>query len=191
VTAMMRLDTEPMTPGLRSGRGQADGMAVLIQVPRVEEPRGRVRAWRLEEASRAARPAWCGPSRSNPAMSVRAAVRPGSRRRLRRGVRRAGWSLLVLISMAGTFTVGWTTRGGNPRPPGPSTVAFEDDSGGFLSIPGRRGWRSDGPAPVAETDAFAIGPALGAPVAEAEIPVVLPGYVLPDDNREELAHEGS
>ena len=43
MTAMMRLDTNPMTPGLRAGRAQADGMSVLIQVPRVDEPRGRVR----------------------------------------------------------------------------------------------------------------------------------------------------
>ena len=35
------------------------------------------------------------------------------------------------------------------------------------------------------------GPPLGAPVADAEVPVVFPGYVLPDDSREEPAHEGS
>src|SRR5579875_1709218 len=102
---MMRLDTEPTTPGLRSGRRPADGMALLIRVPRVAEPLGRVRARRPEEAGRA-RAAWYGPSRSVPAAGPRAAARP--RRRLRRGVRRAGWALLILVAMAGTFTMGWT-----------------------------------------------------------------------------------
>jgi len=32
---------------------------------------------------------------------------------------------------------------------------------------------------------------LGAPVADGEVPVIFPGYVLPDDNLEEAAHEGS
>jgi hypothetical protein len=188
VTAMMRLDTDPTTPGLRSGRGQADEMAILIQVPRLDEPLERVRAWRLEEAGRA-RPAWCGPSGSNPARSLRAAARP--RRRLRRGVRRAGWSLLILISMAGTFTVGWTTRGGFPRPPVLSTAALVGDGEAPRLTPGSHERLSGHPVPEAEGDAFAIGPALGAPVADAEVPVVFPGYVLPDDNREEPAHEGS
>jgi hypothetical protein len=188
VTAMMRLDTDATTPGLRSGRGQADGMAILIQVPRVDEPLERVRAWRLEEAGRD-RPAWCGPSWSNPAGSPHAAARP--RRRLRRGVRRAGWSLLILTSMAGTFAMGWTTRGGVPRPPLRGATALVADGELPLLTAGSRERPSAYPGPDAEADAFAIGPALGAPVADAEIPVVFPGYVLPDDNREEPAHEGS
>jgi hypothetical protein len=163
-------------------------MAILIQVPRVDEPLERVRAWRLEEAGRA-RPAWCGPSWSNPARGANVAARP--RRRLRRGVRRAGWSLLVLISMAGTFAMGWTTRGGSPRPPVLSTTALVADGEATFRTPGSRERPSAHPVPEAEGDAFAIGPALGAPVADAEIPVVFPGYVLPDDNREEPAHEGS
>jgi hypothetical protein len=93
--------------------------------------------------------------------------------------------------MAGTFTMGWTTRGGDPRPPVPSTDASGRHAGGPLATPGHRERPSDLPVPEAGADAFALGPALGAPVAEAEIPVVFPGYVLPDDNREEPAHEGS
>jgi hypothetical protein len=106
-------------------------------------------------------------------------------------VRRAGCSLLILISMAGTFTMGWTTRGGSPRPPVLSTTARVGDAETPLLTPGSRERPSVRPALEAEGDAFAIGPALGAPVADAEIPVVFPGYVLPDDNREEPAHEGS
>ena len=38
---------------------------------------------------------------------------------------------------------------------------------------------------------LSIEPAVAAPVADAEVPVVFPGYVLPDDSLEEPAHEGS
>jgi hypothetical protein len=34
-------------------------------------------------------------------------------------------------------------------------------------------------------------PMVAAPAAEAEVPIVFPGYVLPDDTFEEPAHEGS
>jgi hypothetical protein len=36
-----------------------------------------------------------------------------------------------------------------------------------------------------------IEPALAVPAAEAEVPVVFPGYVLPDDTFEDTAHAGS
>ena len=36
-----------------------------------------------------------------------------------------------------------------------------------------------------------IEPVIGAPVADAEVPIIFPGYVLPDDSMEEPAHEGS
>ncbi len=190
MTAMMRLNTEPMTPGLRAGRGQSDGMAVLIQVPRVDEPSERIRAWRWE-AARRARPAWSEARRSSPAGTFRVAGDRRPRRRLRRGVRRAAWSLLVLVAMAATFTMGWTTRGGSPGAAAPVVVALELEHAGIGPAPGGGERRPDPPAPEAEADARAIGPALGAPVADAEVPVVLPGYVLPDDTREEPAHEGS
>jgi hypothetical protein len=99
--------------------------------------------------------------------------------------------VLVLISMAGTFAMGWTTRGGSPRPPVLDTTALVADAEPPLLTAGSRERPSAHPVPGADAGAFAIGPALGAPVADAEIPVVFPGYVLPDDNREEPAHEGS
>jgi hypothetical protein len=92
--------------------------------------------------------------------------------------------------MAGTIAMSRTTRGGDPRPPVPGTGAFGRDAGGPLATPGHRERPSDLSVPEAGPDAFALGPALGAPVADAEIPVVFPGYVLPDDKREEPAHEG-
>jgi hypothetical protein len=192
VTAMIRLDTEPTTPGLQTGRTPADGMALLIQVPRIAEPRRCGRVWRPEAAA-PSRPAWPGSSRPVPSGRDRSAVRP--RRRLRRGVRRAGGSLLALALMAGTFTMGWTTRGsGIPRlailgtaalarDRGRAPSAFADGARPSADAPGDRD--ADG-----EADAIAAAPALGPPVAEAEVPVVFPGYVLPDDRREEPAHEG-
>ena len=179
---MMRLDSDPMTPGLRTGRGQADAMPLLIQVPRVDDPHGRVRVWHPEAAGHV-RPTWRGPSGT-----FRAAGRP--RRRLRRGVRRAGWSLLVLVAMAGTFTMGWTTRGiGSPRLPLLRTAALARDGAGLRECAPL----SDVPPAVreAEAESVATGPALDAPVADADVPVVFPGYLLPDNNREEPAHEGS
>ena len=51
--------------------------------------------------------------------------------------------------------------------------------------------------PVSDADGtptavlISIEPAGGAIEAEAETPVVFPGYLLPDDHREEAVHEGS
>jgi hypothetical protein len=41
------------------------------------------------------------------------------------------------------------------------------------------------------TISISIEPAALAPYADAESPVVFPGYLLPDDGREEPAHAGS
>jgi len=38
---------------------------------------------------------------------------------------------------------------------------------------------------------ISIEPAVGSNDSENETPVVFPGYILPDDHREESAHEGS
>jgi hypothetical protein len=177
---MTQLDTEPMTHVLRAGRSNRDAMSVLIRVPRVDEPCNRVRTWRAEEAARF-RPARAARAR-------RAGIRP--RRRLRRGVRLAGWWILALASMGGTFAMGWMSRGSGPldlrvltatalghpaRGPSHAPEVFE------RPMDGAQG----------EADTIAIGPAVGAPVADAEVPVVFPGYLLPDDSLEEPAHEGS
>ena len=38
---------------------------------------------------------------------------------------------------------------------------------------------------------LSIEPAVTAPGTDAEVPVVFPGYVLPDDSLEDSTHEGS
>lgn len=186
---MMRLDTDPMTPGPRTGRDQPAAMPLLIQVPRVDEPRGHARSWRKEAAGHA-RPIRRPPARSMVAGSSRMSGRP--RRRLRRGVRRAAWSLLVLAAMAGTFTLGWTTRGGSvPRLPLLRTAALDLEAAGRVPGLGGNDWSSPVPPAAEEADAVATAPVLAAPVADAEVPVIFRGYLLPDNNREEPAHEGS
>jgi hypothetical protein len=177
---MMQLDTEPTTHGLRAGRSNRDAMAVLIRVPRVDEPRDRVRTWRAEEAARF-RPAMSAQAR-------RSGTRP--RRRLRRGVRLAGLWILALATMGGTFTMGWMTRGTGPLDVRVLTAATQ---GRHPRSPSRapEGIERPDDGPQGEADTIAIGPAMGAPVADAEIPVVFPGYLLPDDSLEEPAHEGS
>src|SRR5262249_12864709 len=108
------------------------------------------------------------------------------RRRLRRGVRRAACSLLVLSAMGGTFTLGWTTRGGGaPGSPPLRTAALDLEAGGPRPHP--NGPRCDSPRPGAASAA----PVVAAAVAEAEGPVIFRGYLLPDNTREESAHEGS
>jgi hypothetical protein len=177
---MTQLDTEPMTHGLRAGRSNRDAMAILIRVPRVDEPRDRGRTWRAEEAARF-RPARAAQGR-------RAGTRP--RRRLRRGVRVAGLWILVLASMGGTFAMGWMTRGSGPLD---LRLLTDTAHGHHARGPSRAPEGLERPAdgPQGEADTIAIGPAIGAPVADAEVPVVFPGYLLPDDSREEPAHEGS
>jgi hypothetical protein len=177
---MIQLDAEPMTHGLRAGRSNRDAMAVLIRVPRVDEPRDCVRTWRAEEAARF-RPAMSAQAR-------RSGTRP--RRRLRRGVRLAGWWILALASMGGTFTMGWMTRASGSLDLRVLTAsALGHHTGGPSRAPEGLERPDDGTR--GEADTIAIGPGLGAPVADAEVPVVFPGYLLPDDSREEPAHEGS
>jgi hypothetical protein len=190
VTAMMRLDTDPMMPAPRTGRAATEIMPLLIQVPRVAEPTARGRLRRPESAGHGASARWIA-SRPGGSASPRREARP--RRRLRLGVRRAGWSLMALAAMAGTFAMGWTTGAGSPRLPLLRTAAPALDPGGTSPFVVDVGRWSDTPTPAAETrgDASATAPTLGAPVADAEVPVVFPGYLLPDNNREESAHEGS
>ena len=186
---MMRLETDPMTPGQTSGRAPSHGMPMLIQVPRVDVPHERVRSWRPGAASRVLS-SRRGPSLTGEAGYARAAVRP--RRRLRRGVRRAGWSLLVVAAMAGTFTVGWTSRGGGlPLSPLLGRTTLVRDGARPARAPEEGARPSEAGPAIVEAEPFAVMPALSAPVADAEVPVVFPGYLLPDNNREEPAHEGS
>src|SRR5262245_14485421 len=87
--AMSRVVADPMMPGWRTGRGPAPAMAVLIEVPRLVAPRSRPARITTSE--------WPGLRRP-----------PGRwpRRRLRRGVRIAGSTLLALVLLMGAGALG-------------------------------------------------------------------------------------
>jgi hypothetical protein len=88
-----------------------------------------------------------------------------------------------MVAMGGTFTMGWMSRGARAaRPSDRIVAALAWDVRQSSQGPAR----AEGPVDI---DAVDVVPA--APVADAEISVILPGYVLPDDSLEEPVHEGS
>ena len=100
---MMRLDTDPMTPALANGAGAGRGDALADPGPSDRPTAG---------------PAAAGGERDRPGRCAPPVERAGPRRRLRARRATRGASLLVLAAMAGTFTMGWTTRGvGSARLP--------------------------------------------------------------------------
>jgi hypothetical protein len=171
VTAMTLLETKPSTATSRTPRVRGEMIPLLIEVPRLDPPRTRGQSWRSEESGSD----WARP------YGLHRGGRP--RRRLRREIRVAGCWFLAMVAMGGTFTMGWMSRGARAARPSDRIVAA-------LAWDDRQS--SQGPAgakdPV-DIDAVEIVPA--APVADAEISVILPGYVLPDDSLEEPVHEGS
>jgi hypothetical protein len=90
------------------------------------------------------------------------------RRRLRREVRLAGYLMICLLTLI------WLPR----------ALLFRSEGS---AVEARSG-RIAAPAPAIS---ISIEPAVLAPYADAESPVVFPGYLLPDDGCEEPAHAGS
>jgi hypothetical protein len=175
---MTRIDADPTMPGTRPGPLPAFPMVVLIAVPKVKPPGAR--RTMAPESLGEWRPISHGRRRP--------------RRRLRRGVRIAAFSLMALLPTLGGGAIGWANRAAN--------LPFSNAS---ASIPaGSR----DREAGTSRSDRFVAEPAKAtidvhsvflesnepvtvAPVADVEIPVIIPGYLLPDDRLEEPAHEGS
>ncbi len=177
---MSRTDTYPTAASKRAGRSPGLELAVLIAVPKVQAPRVRP----LEPTVSRQRLRQSPPRRHQP------------RRRLRRHVRLAGWSLLALLPILGGGALGWASL---------ATRAVNLPAWGELAEAGAR-TRDEGgarlgssrsvmmPAVVA-IDASSgavrpLEPAIGAPIADAEVSVIFPGYLLPDDSLEEAANEG-
>jgi hypothetical protein len=175
--AMSPVDVDPTMPATRPERATCGSIALLISVPRVAAPRVRPE----------------GTMRLRPIGRGRSPARPG-RRRLRREVRLAGWALLSLVPLLGAGTLDWgSLRSRVLALPVSIALATNRDRAEVAAA-----IAPELPAgePVSPTNAppvvvLSIEPALGAPVSDAEIPVVFPGYLLPDDSLEEPAHEGS
>ena len=110
-------------------------------------------------------------------------------------MRIAAWSLSALLPILGGGAFGWAGLASQEidRPAwrwiASASARDRDHDGQTGSI------RPDGPATVA-IDVHAVfteslEPAIGAPVADMEVPVIIPGYLLPNDSHEEPVHEGS
>ncbi len=92
----------------------------------------------------------------------------------------AGCGLLVMAVLA-WLEPGW-------RALGPMLAPYLDRAGAIRS---GHGPGAPGVAGFRPTISISIEPAARTPYADAESPVVFPGYLLPDDGREEPAHAGS
>jgi len=174
---MSRTDTLPTMPAIRSERTFSGSLAVLIEVPEVE-------ADRIQRARATVRP------RGSPRVQ---AGRP--RRRLRRPVRLAGCALLTLAPLVSLCTLGWPNRPNRILACSISDVLeTAGDPHGFVDPHDQNRQQSGrtGP-PIGSTGAvvLSIEPSGSAPGADSGVPVIFPGYVLPDDGLEGSAHEGS
>ncbi len=177
--AMSQTQILPSVMTARSRCIVPDALPTLIAVPRIETDGRKSRVRRAEQAY----PADWG-------RGMR-----GRRRRLRRHVRLSVCALLTLTPFAFAACFAWSGHPGPATPPltlgsrsdGPQRVCLVDAGreGGFVD--GRRTGSFDH-RPVTLLSIEAASPASG---PEAEQPVILPGYLLPDNTREEPVHEGS
>jgi hypothetical protein len=124
-------------------------------------------------------PALMSPS-ARPSLRVRAATSPHRRRRrLRREVRVAAYAMMLaapLVSAPLWIWGEWSSTAPRAARPEPACAADGKD----LAV-----------AHHPPVISISIEPATGVTGAEAEPPVVFPGYLLPDDDSEEPAHAGS
>jgi hypothetical protein len=176
---MTRTDTLMPRPSIRSDRDPSRSVVSLIEVPEVKVSRTR-------QVHTRAHARVSGNRHSGRPYSS------GRKRRLRREIRIAGCALLLLAPLFSACTLGWSTgpvrvlacsineataaervpalvSGGNELPVRPEIPAV--DSTGVVVL--------------------SIEPAAMSPAADAEVPVIFPGYVLPDDSLEGSTHEGS
>jgi hypothetical protein len=104
--------------------------------------------------------------------------RPRSRRRVRREVKLAGYGMMLMLTLA------WLPQMSPGRWPAttPQSVSARASRGSNCAA------YAAAPPPAIS---ISIEPAVLAPYADAESPVVFPGYLLPDDGCEEKAHAGS
>jgi hypothetical protein len=175
---MSRTDALPPMPTARSRRAVPRSLSLLIEVPMaktgpIRHPRGTISKHR---------------GRSSPRL------RP-QKRRLRREVRVAVCALLALAPLCWACSLEWSSR--LNRALDCAAAASPPRAGGLdrHAFPGRqRRPFGDGPAsPIGPPRVvlLRIEPAVVAPGFDTEVPVVVPGYVLPEDSAQESAHEGS
>lgn len=174
---MSQADLLTETTGNRSERTRPDSLAVLIEIPAIAPPSSN---GMLKAAQR------------KPRVQRHHPRRP--RRRLRRQVRLAGCALLALVPIGSAFTLGWSNRPDRivacsiPDPLSSQNTTDDDRITVAVAL-AREGQPGPSASPgvvVLSVDTPAV--AAGTP---ADAPVIFPGYVLPDDSREDSLHEGS
>jgi hypothetical protein len=175
---MSRTDTLPTMPAIRSNRTLSRSLAVLIEVPAV-----KARPIKRTRAAVSARGARGRPQVGRP------------RRRLRREVRVAGCALLTLAPLVSLCTLGWSSRPSRilacsiSDPTDPAVVS--QDSAGLHDLSGQKSVRTASPFGSSGADVLSAEPAAVGSGVDSVVPVILPGYILPDDGLEDGAHEGS
>jgi hypothetical protein len=170
---MRQADLLPVAPSVRRQRQADRSLAVLIEVPTVTPRRLRSRPRSKAVAGNT---------------GLHDSARPfarRSKRRLRREVRLAGCALLLMAPLVSACGVSWSGRGD-----GVFRERLGDSMGHDSTLdPGAASERQNGAPRVM---VLAIEPAA---VIDGEaagvVPVVFPGYLLPDDTFEDVAHEGS
>jgi hypothetical protein len=116
-------------------------------------------------------------------------------RRLRRPVRISAYGLLALTAALVATALFWFDKRGLAMT-GPGRQSWSRTTERVCLLDPRAQGRSLDAGQCASSDAghvvlISIEPAAPAAGTEAEVPIVFPGYLLPDDSREEPGHEGS
>ena len=164
-------------PAIRSERSLPRSLVVLIEVP----------ALKTRLIRRARRTA-------TPRMPIveRQVARPT--RRLRREVRLASCALMALVPIISACTLGWSNRPDrivacSIRDPQLSSVDGDD----LANLPraSRKHERAQPATSSAGIVVLSIEPAGVISPTATEAAVIFPGYILPDDSREDSLHEGS
>jgi hypothetical protein len=173
--AMTQANTLMLRSSIRPDRPVPSSLALLIEVPEVKVGRGRRLHLNLDWHREGRRPS------------------TGRRkRRLRREVRIAGCILLVLAPLVSACTVGWSS--GPVRVLACSITDSNAANGNLADRPGALDLveRSDsGPSGLPGVVVLSIEPTTLTPGTDNEVPVIFPGYVLPDDSLGDSTHEGS
>lgn len=172
----------PALPHCRAEQTARPNFRVLIEVPALLEHRAPVGV-----ASR--QPRWVVEADRRPHRNP--PRRPQTRRRLKREVKIAAGILFTLLPCVFHASMAWSGRLGTIAASRLTRIAHPDDvreESGVGSAMTRQVSRSVfEPAVVL----MSIEPAQTGLKSDAELPVNLPGYLLPEDSTEEITHEGS
>jgi hypothetical protein len=163
-------------PAIRSEENLLGSLGVMIEVPETKARQTKGRHRGAQPRTRVVR--------RQPRLR---------KRRLRSEVRLAGCALLALIPIVSACTLGWSNHPDRILACSISDPLEAVADGTTSSTASRLGFDYQASqAGAASPASFVLStePAITVP-GDAEVPVNFPGFVLPDDSREDLSHEGS